>query len=290
MSQPRPRPTSAQPQPRPTSAQARTLPWLLLGLAAGLPASAPGEAPVPKPPAPVAAVAAGVAAHPPEFGELAAVLARFPATDPIQGSLELLLSRQSTEEHWADQSRATVEVEDGPQGLKVGLSRGGARQALVELREQTLDPAKHTPLHNALQALSLNEVSGDLDCAAPLGQDLALAHAVSVQPAVYLGKPARLLVLTLPPRLSAEARKHIKNADSRLSIWIGADGVPLGAEKLEHTRGRFLVLFFESLRKQTWTFGHKGNRLFATRHEVDDSASGMGQDFRNTTVADLSLR
>jgi hypothetical protein len=260
----------------------RTMVWLLLGLAAALPGNLPGETLVPPP--------AAAAAHPPELGELAAALARFQATDPIQGSLELRLSRQSTEEHWTDLSRATVEVEDGPQGIRVGLSHAGSRQALLELREQTLDPAKHTPLHNALQVLSLNEVSGDLDCAAALAQDLSLAHVVEVQQAVYLGKPARLLILTLPPRLSAEARKHVRTADSRLSIWIGPDGLPLGAEKLEHTRGRFLVLFFESLRKQTWTFGRKGNRLFATRHEVDDSASGMGQDFRSSTVAILTPR
>lgn len=262
------------------TAKPRTVLWLLLGLAAVWRADLPGEAPV----RPAAAV------HADEAGELAATLARFPATDPIQGSLDLRVSRQSTEEHWTDQSRVTLDVEDGPQGLRVGLSRMVSRQALQELRVQTLDPAKHTPTHNALQALSLNEVSGDLDCAAPLAQDLSLAHLVEVQPAAWLGKPARLLVLTLPPRLSAEARKHVKTADSRLSVWIGADGLPLAAEKLEHTRGRFLVLFFESLRKQSWTFGRKGNRLFATRHEVEDNASGLGQDFRSSTVAVLSLR
>jgi hypothetical protein len=259
--------------------------WLLLGLAAlsvVAPSGLSGGTPVPK--------AAAATPRLAELGELAAALARFPATDPISGSLELRLSRQSAEEHWSDLSRATVEVEDGPQGIKVGLARSTGRQALVELREQTLDPAKHTPLHNALQALNLNEVSGDLDCAATLAQDLSLAHTAEVQPAVYLDKPARLLVLTLPPRLSAEARKHVRTADSQLSIWIGADGLPLGAEKLEHTRGRFLVLFFESLRKQTWTFAHKGNRLFATRHEVEDSASGMGQDIRSSSLAILSLR
>jgi hypothetical protein len=282
----------SQRQPCSTTAKALTMLWLALGLAAALPVGASSETPAPPSTsgATAAAGAAAAAARPAELGELAAALARLPATDPIQGSLEWRLSRQSVEEHWTDQSRATIEVEDGPQGIRVGLLRATSRQALLELREQTLDPARHTPIHNALQALSLNEVSGDLDCAAALAQDLALAHGVEVQPAVYLGKPARLLVLTLPPRLSAEARKHVRTADSRLSIWIGPDGLPLGAEKLEHTRGRFLVLFFESLRKQTWTFGRKGNRLFATRHEVEDSASGMGQDFRNATVAVLTLR
>jgi hypothetical protein len=271
-------------------------PRLMLGLALGLAVAWPAglaaaPPPIRAPAAPAGATSPGApAAHADELAGLTVILARFPATDPIQASLELQLSRQSTEEHWTDQSRVTVEVEDGSQGVRVGLSRAGSRQALQELRAQILDPAKHTPTYNALQVLSLNEVSGDLDSAAALAQDLSLAHVIDVQASTYLGKPARLLVLSLPPRLSAEARKHVKAAETQLSVWIGADGLPLGAEKLEHTRGRFLVLFFESLRKQTWTFGRKGNRLFATRHEVDDSASGMGQDFRSSTVAILSLR
>jgi hypothetical protein len=232
-----------------------------------------------------------VAAHADEVADLAAALARLPATEEVRGSLELQLSRQSTEEHWKDQSRVTVEVEDGPDGVKLGLPRSGSRQALQELRAQILDPAKHTPTYNALQVLSLNEVAGDLNCAAPLAQDLGLGRVLEFQPAAtYLGRPARLLVLSLPPRLSLEARKHIKAADSRLSIWIGADGLPLGAEKIEHTRGRFLVLFFDTLRKQTWVYARKGNRLFASRHEIHDSASGMGQDIRSSVVSTLTLR
>src|SRR5579863_2146164 len=273
---------------------------LLLGLAAAGPAGPAGAPPAaaPRPPAvssggAAAATAAAPAApaHAEEIvAELAAVLSRLGATDPIQGTLELQLSRQSSEEHWTDQSRVTVEVEDGPQGFTMSLSRAGSRQALHELRAQILDPAKHTPTYNALQALNLNELSGDLDGAAALAQELALAHAVDVQASSYLRRPPRLLLLSLPPRLSAEARKHVKTADSQLSVSIGADGMPLGAEKVEHTRGRFLVLYFENLRKQSWTFGHKGNRLFASRHELVDNASGLGQDFRSSSVAILTLR
>ncbi len=246
---------------------ARLLPCL--GLAAGLAAAAGAD----------------------EVAELAATLARLPATEEVRGSLELQLSRQSTEEHWNDQSRVTVEVEDGPEGVRLGLARSGSRQALQELRAQILDPAKRTPTYNALQVLNLNEVAGDLNCAASLAQDLSLGRVVEVKAAAtYLGRPARLLVLSLPPRLSLEARKHVRTADSRLSIWIGADGLPLGAEKLEHTRGRFLVLYFDTLRKQTWVYARKGNRLFASRHQVEDSASGMGQDIRSSVVSTLTLR
>jgi hypothetical protein len=168
--------------------------WLLVGLAAAGRAGSDG--------APLVPAGAGTA-RPREVAELAAILARFSATDPIQVSLELQLSRQSMEEHWTDQSRATVEVEDGPQGIRVGLPRSVSRQTLQELRAQTLDPSKHMPTYNALQALTLNEVASDLDSAAALAQDLALAHTAEVQAGVtYLGKPARLVLLTLPPRLS----------------------------------------------------------------------------------------
>ncbi len=236
------------------------------------------------------AAALPAAARADDLAELAASLARLTATEEVRGTLEIQLSRQSMEEHWTDQSRASIEVEDGPQGLRVGLGRAGSRQALLELRAQTLDPSKRTPTYNALQVLSLNEIAGDLDSAAALAQDVSLSHLVEVKPASYQGRPARLFVLSLPPRLSEEARKHVRTAESRLLVWVGADGIPLGAEKSERTKGRFLVLFFESLRQQTWTFGHRGNRLFATRHEVKDSASGMGQDYRSSTVATLALR
>ncbi len=231
-----------------------------------------------------------LAAAPDVMAELTATLARYPASDEVQGTLELRLSRHSTEEAWSDQSLVDIEVEGGPQGIKVALPRATSRQALQELRTQTLDPSKRTPTYNALQVLTLNEAAGDLDCAAQLSQDLALAHLIDVKPATYAGKPARQVNLTLPPRLSEEARKHIKTAASQLTLWIGPDGQPLGAEKIEHTRGRFLVLFFESERKQTWVFGHHGLHLYATRHEVSDSASGMGQDYRSQTVATLNLR
>jgi hypothetical protein len=233
--------------------------------------------------------AAAVPARADELAELASALARFPATDEVAGSLELQLLRHSAEEHWNDQARVVLEVEDGPQGFKVGLSHAGRRLTLQELRAQTLDPAKHVPTYNALQALSLNEVAGDLDSAAALAQDVSLAQLVEVRTATYLGRPARQLSMVLPPRLSQEARKHVHNAETQLTVWIGPDGVPLGAEKIDHTKGRFLVLFFESTRKQVWTFGRRGNRLFACRHEVDDRASGLGQDIRSSTVAILTL-
>src|SRR5260370_40852422 len=94
------------------TASAKTVLWLLLGLAAAGRAGSDGAPPV--------SAEAG-AVRPREGAELAAGLARLPATGPIQGSLELQLSRQSTGEHWTDQSRAAVEVADSPPGITVGL-------------------------------------------------------------------------------------------------------------------------------------------------------------------------
>src|SRR6202049_4473013 len=131
------------------NAHRKTLLWLLLALAAAGRAGSGGAPPVP---------VEGAAARPREVPELAAILGRFSATDAVQASLERQLSRQSMEEHWTDQSRATVEVEDGPQGIRVGLPRSVSRQTLQEHRAQTPDPSKHMPAYNALHAVTLNAV------------------------------------------------------------------------------------------------------------------------------------
>ncbi|HVT58864.1 MAG TPA: hypothetical protein VHR45_10730 [Thermoanaerobaculia bacterium] len=224
-----------------------------------------------------------------ELADLQGTLARFPGTDEVRATLELQLSRRARDENWSEHSRVSVEIEDSPRGLNVEFPRALARQAQQELHAQILDPDKRTPTYTAMQAVSLNEIAAILDCSATLAQDLPFATLLQATAGTYSGKPARLLVLSITPRLSREARKHVKSAESKMSIWLGADGLPLGAERTDRTRATFLLLSFENLRKQAWTFGRKGNRLVAVRHEVSDNASGLGQDFQSTTITTLTV-
>jgi hypothetical protein len=225
-----------------------------------------------------------------ELGELTASLARLPATDPLRAGLDLQVFRRSKLDNYVDHSRVALELEAGPEGVRVDYPRAVLKQADQELRGQTVDPEKKTPTWTALGALTLNEVAEVLDCSVSLARDLSLAKLVETRAASYQGRPARLLLLNLTPRLSKEARKHVKNAESTMSIWVGEDGLPLAAERTDRTRGTFLLLGFENVRKQSWAFGRRGNRLFALRHQVEDSASGLGQSFQNRVLSILSVR
>jgi|HubBroStandDraft_3_1064219.scaffolds.fasta_scaffold66848_3 hypothetical protein len=232
------------------------------------------------------------AARADELSDLVTLLGRFPGTDPLSGSFQLDLTRHTKDEGVVkdERSRVAVEVEDGAEGLRIGYPRHELRQAEQELRAQTAEPDKETPVANGLRAVDVTELTASLNAAAALARDLGVARLASVQPSTYGGRPARLLVLRLKPSLSAQARRHVKSVDSQLSVWLGDDGAPLAAERIDKLRAGFLILNFDTLRKQSWTYGRKGNRLYAARHLLDQGASGMGQRYQSVTVAVLTVR
>jgi hypothetical protein len=232
------------------------------------------------------------AVHADEASELFSVLTRFPGTDPLSASFQLELSRHTKDEGLVkdERSRVAVEVEDGADGLRIGYPRPELRQAEQEMRAQTTDPDKESPTANGLRAVDVTEITASLNAAATLTRDLSGAHLTSATPASYAGRPARLLVFKLRSSLSAQARKHVKSVDSQLSVWLGEDGAPLAAERVDKLRAGFLILNFDTLRKQSWIYGRKGNRLYASRHLLDQGASGMGQHYQSVTVAVLSVR
>lgn len=224
------------------------------------------------------------------LAELNATLARFPATDPIGGSLELELARHSKMDNYDEQAKVTVEVEDGPQGIRIGYSRSVLQQALQESRNQAIDADLKTPTVTAMRAVDATEVAEVVDLGSYFRRELTQAQLVEARPGSYQGKPARLLVIRLRPHLSATARKHVKSTESTLSIWLGEDGLPLGAERVDRNHASFLLLSFENSRRQSWACGHKGNRIFAYRHQVEDFVSGLGQNFQNRTATALTVR
>jgi hypothetical protein len=227
-----------------------------------------------------------------EVSDLMAMLGRFPGTDPLSGSFQLEVTRHTKDEGLVkdERSRVAVEIEDGADGLRIGYPRQELRQAEQELRAQTSEPDRDTPMANGLRAVDVTEITASLNAAAALARDLNVARLTAAQPASYGGRPARLLVFKLKPSLSAQARKHVKTVDSQLSVWLGEDGAPLAAERVDKLRAGFLILNFDTLRKQAWTYGRKGNRLYAARHTLDQGASGMGQRYQSVTVAVISVR
>jgi hypothetical protein len=216
------------------------------------------------------------------------LLGSFSSADEIHATLEVSVSRHSGEAHWSDNSQASVEVADGARGLHVEFPRALARRAQKEMRAP-IDRGKDIITYPAVQSVSLTEVAALLDGAATLLDDLEAAKAPArVTPATYQGKPARLLVLELYPHPPVEARNHLESAECTISIWLDSDGYPLAAQKTDRTRVRYFLLSFENVRQQLWIFERRANRLFVAHHEISDSSSGLGQDFR--TKVSITLR
>lgn len=83
--------------------------------------------------------------------------------------------------------------------------------------------------------------------------------------------------LKLNPKMSKATSKHVKSIDAKMSMWLGDDGVPVGAERTVTVKASFMLMSFTSDQKESWTLGRMGDRLIATRHESTQKSDGMGQ-------------
>jgi hypothetical protein len=116
------------------------------------------------------------------------------------------------------------------------------------------------------------------------------AEFVEEKAEAWEGQPARRLTFKLTPRLNERTRKMIKELDATVRIWIGADGLPLAAERRMQLKGRaYLVISFESTELETFRFKHTGDRLVVVRHDKESSGSGAGERNQQRTVANLTL-
>ena len=189
-----------------------------------------------------------------------------------------------------EEGRATLLVEEGPEGLRMFWSREQIETAGRELRDQTQDPDRPTPMRRAMELLSTTVLSDYFDGAGGLLRTLDQAQIVEDKSAAWRGHPARLLVCTLTPRISEQERMYIKELEATAKVWVGADGIPLAAESWVRTKGRIiLVIGFELSEKEEFGFTRSGNRLIVTHHIKESSGSGSGERGQQKTVADLTL-
>jgi hypothetical protein len=104
------------------------------------------------------------------------------------------------------------------------------------------------------------------------------------------GQEATLLDLRLEPKLSERDRKYIKQAEGSARLWIGADGLPLAAERSYRVAGRaMLVISFESSQEERYTFGRHGDRLVVLTHRGETASSGAGEEGTQVVETRLTL-
>jgi hypothetical protein len=97
-----------------------------------------------------------------------------------------------------------------------------------------------------------------------------------------------VLVLRLTDQLDEDDAKRVK-VENRLTLWLGNDLVPVGAEHLFNAKFSFLIFKGESKQKNSWYFAHVADRLVRVRHEQSQNSSGMGQHSNESTLATLRV-
>lgn len=220
------------------------------------------------------------ALHADALGDLKTTLERLRSKEQVKARVEYQFWRKDGEgkgsENRTSQGHIQTWVEDGPQGLKILWNPQTLQQLSDEAKAEGQDPEKETPVKDGLRGLSTLNIVRSFNGAESLLQWLQSAQFQVERQEVYQGQPARLLEFKLTPKISAREKKHLKNATFSLKVWVGADGVPLGAWQQQSIKGSFMLIGFESSRTQEMRFVKVGNRLLVSQLQEDGTNHAMG--------------
>ena len=225
------------------------------------------------------------------LAELKAALARLPAQTPLKATLDVKTMDRHGEGATAQEKAglASVGLDDGARGLQVLYARDTLTRLDAESRLLARDPNAKTPTVWALGKLESGEMVTMASAAPALSRHLDEVVFKGEKVDAWGGKPARLLTFTLPiEKLPEQQRKYVKEFESTLSVWIGADGTPLATATRTNAKGRaFVVVTFESLEESSSTYGVQGDRLVILRSESHTTSSGAGEHGEQRVVKTL---
>lgn len=169
----------------------------------------------------------------------------------------------------------------GPQGVNLTFPKPLLDEAEREQRARQVDPDHTTPTRNAIYSFHALEIAEAVNFATTLLRELEGAELVSAKPG--------LLTFRLPPRLARTERKHVRNAEVLMRVWLGGDGVPMRVERTVRIRASFFFLRFETGRTDRWELGRHADRLVAFRHEAEDTTAGLTRSVTARATTLLSI-
>ncbi len=224
--------------------------------------------------------------------DLRATLQKLQGGEAVKATLEHSFWRQTMDDKkpTVSQGKVSAQLEDGPQGLKVSWTRPTLQQAERELSAQEREPEKATPTRTALRNVDPLETAESLNHAEALLRDLAQAQLQEEKADAYQGRPARLLILKLTPKIPESQRKYLKELKVDAKVWIGPDGLPLAFSSSVAFKGSRMFISFEGGNTQERQFTKVGGRLVVTRATSEDRSSGFGasSQTKKTTVLTVS--
>lgn len=226
------------------------------------------------------------------LGDLKAALARLNGQEAVKGSVEHQSWRKVVDGKKSDiiQGRAQAQVEEGPGGLKLAFSRPLLQQAAQESAARAKDPERNTPTWSALGEVSLKRVMDWANQGEVLGRELEEAQAKVLEDRTdsFQGRPARLLVLQVTPRLKGSDKKDLKSLEVTAKLWLGPDNLPLGWASTTQVKASKFFVTFTSTQSEETRFAVVRNRLVATYASREESSSVMSMNTQSKQVTTLS--
>ena len=178
-------------------------------------------------------------------------------------------------------THSKVQIEDGPNGLRLGWTPQQIKGARQESQIKAADPEAATPNLDSLSALNGLGATAYLSQSDHLLQQLKGASVLEDRPDSYQGKSARLVVFKLDPAVSAEDKSMIKDRKETLKVWLDDHGVPLATEHTIAIKASKFLISFTANNRQACKLAVLGNRLVVQSESQESSGSGMG--FSNTS-------
>lgn len=232
------------------------------------------------------------AAHADTLARLNEALAAFDVDAPVRAHVAFeYWNRGGDKDGVAEEScTVVVDIEEDSEGLRILWSRETLAGAAEEMRTAATDPDLRMPIRRAIAALSATDLAGYLGGHVELMRWLGRSELLKEEAADWKGAAATLLTFKNTPRVNAQTRKYLKELTSTVRVWLGADGVPLAADRSVRFRGRaLLVVSFESSESDLFEYAVHRGRLVVSRHVRDSNGSGTGGTNHQKTVATLTF-
>lgn len=238
------------------------------------------------------ACAGGVRAD--TLADVRATLTQLRGTTPVHVTFDIQRSRKSEGRFANQQSVGTIAVDvvDDSAGVHVTFPRALIERAERETREHEADPRKTQPTRAAIDDTQASDLSEALDFADPLLRLIAIGAKVSETRGTRDGRPVRVLVLKLSPKLPPEATSiwNVKFTEDRLTLWVGDDNVPVAAERIRRGTAGFMFIKGQMTDRSLWSFVRHTDRLLVTREETSFAGSGFGQKGEGKDVHVVTVR
>lgn len=217
------------------------------------------------------------------LADLRGTLLKLQGTETIHAKADIQNWSQDGEGKKArvKQTRSTVQLEDGPNGLRLGWTPAQIQGARKESQLKAVNPEAVTPNLDSLSALTGLGATAFLSQSDQLLQQLKGAALLEDKSDTYQGNSTRLVVFKLDPAVSAEEKSMIKDRKETLKVWLDGHGVPLATEHAVAIKASKFLISFTANNRQARKLAVLGNRLVVASETQENSGSGMG--FTNTS-------